>query len=68
MEEDWEAVAKILGINIKTAYEWLKAEKQVPGKKGGNRSKKTEDMKVFLISKFEECASITQSDFALRGN
>ena len=61
-EEDWKTVAKTLGINIKTAYEWLKADKGAPDKKGGSRSKMTEEMKVFLISKVEECASITLSE------
>lgn len=39
-DKDWKETANALGVNIRTAYEWIKMGQVLPKNKGGNASTK----------------------------
>ena len=57
--EDWKMMARTLGVNIRTAYHWLKNEQQAPKKKGGSKSVKTNAMIAEIVQWIEQNPSIT---------
>ncbi|XP_022902532.1 uncharacterized protein [Onthophagus taurus] len=58
--KDWRATATALGVNVRTAYEWLKKDQSLPKKKGGNASsKKTAAISDALVRWIEEDSTIT---------
>lgn len=57
--EDWKSMARTLGINHKTAYKWLYNNHKYAKKKGGGKSKKTEQIVETLSAAIENNASIT---------
>lgn len=61
---DWKAVAKTLGINLRTAYVWLQKGQFIPKQKGGSKSKKTEEIIEFLTDKIEKEPSVTLQQLA----
>ena len=54
-EKDWKQVARTLGVNTRSAYEWLKNQQGFPKKKGGSPSTKTPE----ILAAMEENSSIT---------
>ena len=43
-EEDWTKIAKTLGVNSKTAYNWITNRQDLSKKNGGNKNKKSPEM------------------------
>ena len=61
-EQDWKAIAKTLGINIKTAYKWIFNNQVAPKKKRGRLvSKKRPEIVTAILSAIEENSSETLS-------
>ena len=58
-EKDWRAMAKALGVNERTAYEWIRRGQKSPKAKGGSVTKKTDAIDDALDEWISENPSIT---------
>lgn len=66
---DWRTIASALGVNTRTAYEWLKKEQPLPKKKGGNASaKKTPVLEDAIVRWVEEDCTLTLKNICNRLN
>lgn len=66
-DKDWRQTAKDLGVNVRTAYEWLKKEQPLPKPKGGAGSrKKTPAIEDAMVRWIEEDSTLTLKNLADR--
>ena len=66
-EKDWRECANALGVNVRTAYEWIKKDQPLPKPKGGLGSRKrTAEIESTLVEWVEENATIILANLADR--
>nr|XP_022911119.1 uncharacterized protein LOC111422125 [Onthophagus taurus] len=64
--KNWRQTAQDLGVNVRTAYEWLKNDQEDPKPKGGSKSKKTLAIDEALVRWIEEDSTLTLKDLSNR--
>ena len=63
-DKDWKGLAKALGVNERTAYEWIRSGQKTPKAKGGSVTKKTDAIDDALDEWISENPSITLKNLA----
>ena len=63
-DKDWKGLAKALGVNERTVYEWIRSGQKTPKAKGGSVTKKTDSIDHALDEWISENPSITLKNLA----
>ena len=58
-DREWRELCKNLGVNVRTAYDWIKNEQEKPKNKGGSKTKKTEEMITIIVDRIQNEPSVT---------